>query len=460
MEESNVEEMAINISEESTESVCITGKKSTNTNPQRMQLISKIQQLPDKELSSANNLLSIMRYPKGPNKGEIISPYLQRKVYEYFAQSLYKQKLDYKSLQDSNSKLEKQNKKLQQKNLTLIRRTQSIGAKAQHLKSQKLKHISEIRSLVRRLLIKNFTSLHTAAECMRLVYEFLTSEPPLDRLSISTLHTWHLDVSESHFNKLIDQAKKASIFGLMIDESTRGQTKYLVFCYQFWCEKDQMPVVMVAQLQTIIKCNAEVVSDTVIMHIQKSGLDIKKCALWVTDNTSYLSGEKKGAISLFNKKTNTSSLRIDLEIRFAEELEDDFKNGITDTFGLRELLLQDRNFYEEFKRFSIDDKLFIYDFPELYNFVKNRVYFIIIHQQQVEGLFNKLDLKTHPNMSLSLKQSKLQLSSGKIDKENLLDGLKEIKENRKKLHFKKCAHRNLGLILLQIFLIIFNYTYK
>ncbi|CAG8814439.1 30574_t:CDS:2, partial [Gigaspora margarita] len=278
MEESNVEETAINISEESTES-----------------------QLSDKKLSFANNLFSIMRYLKGPNKEEIILPYLQRKVYNYFAQT-----------------------------------------KAQHFKSQKLKHISEIRSL-------------------------------------------HLDVLESYFNKLIDQAKKASIFGLMIDKSTRGQTKYLVLCYQFWYEKDQMPVVMVAQLQTIIKCNAEVVSDTVIIYILKSGLDIKKCVLWVTNNTSYLLGEKKGAISLFNKKTNTSSLWIDkltealdalsskefglffdnleqeivkaleyfrkwflpwlylplsichlgdLEIRFAKELEDDFKNGITNTFGL------------------------------------------------------------------------------------------------------------------------------
>ncbi|CAG8754102.1 1512_t:CDS:1, partial [Funneliformis caledonium] len=31
---------------------------------------------------------------------------------------------------------------------------------------------------------------------------------------------------------------------------------------------------------------------------------------------------------------------MDLELRFAKELEDDLKNGITDDFGLHELLLQ------------------------------------------------------------------------------------------------------------------------
>src|SRR5205085_12105278 len=102
------------------------------------------------------------------------------------------------------------------------------------------------------------------------------------------------------------------------------------------------------------------------------------------------------------------------------------------TLGLHELLLQDNNFFYEFEEFCMDDKLEIYNFPELYHFIKTRIYFIIIHQQQIEGLFNKLDLKTHQNMSLSIKQSKLRLSSGKIGKENLLEGLKEIKANRKK----------------------------
>ncbi|CAB5207347.1 unnamed protein product [Rhizophagus irregularis] len=120
----------------------------------------------------------------------------------------------------------------------------------------------------------------------------------------------------------------------------------------------------------------------------------------------------------------------DLELWYAEELEDDLKNGITNDFGLNELLLENSNFLREFEQFCIDEKSFIYNFPDLYDFVKTRIYFIIIHQQQVEGLFNKLDLKPHPNMTLSLKQSKLQLSSNKIAKENYSDGLNEIRAKR------------------------------
>ncbi|RIB24662.1 hypothetical protein C2G38_2139166 [Gigaspora rosea] len=613
-----------------------------------------------------------MRYPKGPNEGKLISPYLQKKTYNYMVQSLYKSKSDYCSLQDSNSRLEKKNKKLSQKNQELLKRTQSLGAKAQHSRDQKSKHIAEIRSLVRRSRQitneefrkkvkkifnpnKNFyssntiwlatnvlqvgqMSLHSTVECMRLVYEFLVGEPPRDWLSTSTLRTWHQDVSELQFKEQINQIRNALTFGIMIDESTRGQIKNLVLCYQYWNENDQLPSVIVAQLQHVIKCNANTISDVVIKHIQECNLEVKKCTIWTTDNTSYMSGDKKGAVVLFNKKTNGNSLRIDLydgllgyhynqyqlplrtrwgyelrtakqfidrrtahvefanwfvselknhntskqyfndwclfqswllnsklniqikclinfaehfyepltqfmtgqgktpriyqnnqfinlppgrrahempdkvyewyrffqevaknfemffadellealetlsseefgvffedlekginkalnhfekwfapwlhlslvvcrlggnnarsfassfycvvlkkpwakspddlELRFAEELEDDLRNGKTDSLGLYELLLQDNDFFHEFEEFCVNDELPIYNFPRLYHFIKNRIYFIVIHQQQVEGLFNKLDLKTHPNMSLSVKQSKLRLSSSKID---------------------------------------------
>ncbi|CAG8784719.1 18187_t:CDS:2 [Gigaspora margarita] len=291
----------------------------------------------------------------------------------------------------------------------LVKRTQSLGAKARHFQ----KHISEIRSLVRHSkqitndefrkkvrsifsinkksyssntiwLVTNIlqvgqTSLRSTVECMKLLYEFLTGEPPKDQLSTSTLRTWYKGVSELHFNRQIYQ----------------------------------LPIAIIAQLQNITKCNAETVSDITIAHIQKSSLGVKKCALRVTDNTSYMSGDKKGAVTLFNKKTNgykplniNSQIiktlydgllgfhynqyqlplraRWDLEIRFAEELEDDLKNGITYTFGLHKMLLQDDNLRKEFEQFCNDEESF------------------------------------------------LRLSSSKIDKENLLEGLKEIKTNRKK----------------------------
>ncbi|CAB4441724.1 unnamed protein product [Rhizophagus irregularis] len=60
--------------------------------------------------------------------------------------------------------------------------------------------------------------------------------------------------------------------------------------------------------------------------------------------------------------------------------------------------------------FAYSPNLPIYEFPLLYEFVKSRIYYIVIHQQQIEGLFNKYDLKSHPNMTNETKQAKLQLA--------------------------------------------------
>ena len=95
------------------------------------------------------------------------------------------------------------------------------------------------------------------------------------------------------------------------------------------------------------------------------------------------------------------------------------------------MLLDNKKFDDEFEEFCKADNPILHKFPRLYNFVTTHIYFIIIHQQQVEGLFNKLDLKTHANMTLSLKQSKLQLASGKIEKEDLTAGLKKIRVQRR-----------------------------
>ncbi|CAG8589009.1 21223_t:CDS:2 [Gigaspora margarita] len=83
-----------------------------------------------------------------------------------------------------------------------------------------------------------------------------------------------VDVSELQFKEQIYQIRNALTFGIMIDESTRGQIKNLILCYQYWNENDQLPSVIVAQLQHVIKCNANTISDVVIKHIQECNLDV------------------------------------------------------------------------------------------------------------------------------------------------------------------------------------------
>ena len=73
-----------------------------------------------------------MCYSKGPQKGQILSPYFQNK-----ALSL---------IEDTD--LHRKVQELDHKNKQLIRKAQSLGSITRHLKDQKKHHISTIRSLV------------------------------------------------------------------------------------------------------------------------------------------------------------------------------------------------------------------------------------------------------------------------------------------------------------------------
>jgi hypothetical protein len=93
-----------------------------------------------------------------------------------------------------------------------------------------------------------------------------------------------------------------------------------------------------------------------------------------------------------------------------ERLEKNLKEGRKDSFGLFEALEQNE-FKEQFVAFSKVDYTQLQRFPLIYEFVKHRIWSIIVHQQHIEGMFNKYDIKTHPNMSKSLQEARLQLSN-------------------------------------------------
>src|SRR6266498_3775310 len=91
----------------------------------------------------------------------------------------------------------------------------------------------------------------------------------------------------------------------------------------------------------------------------------------------------------------------------------DITNFNTNDFGLSELLLQDDYFHHEFEEFCTLENPLLHHYSHLYEFVKTRIYFIVIHQQQIEGLSNKFDLKTHPNMTADLKGIKTKINCNK-----------------------------------------------
>lgn len=96
--------------------------------------------------------------------------------------------------------------------------------------------------------------------------------------------------------------------------------------------------------------------------------------------------------------------------KYVKQLEKNLEEGRSGSFGLFEALEQ-HEFREQFVAFSKTDYTQMQRFPLIYEFVKHRIWSIIVHQQHIEGMFNKYDIKTHPNMSESLQEARLQLSS-------------------------------------------------
>jgi hypothetical protein len=72
--------------------------------------------------------------------------------------------------------------------------------------------------------------------------------------------------------------------------------------------------------------------------------------------------------------------------------------------------LQEPNFFNEFENFSNSVSNEYWKFPMIYSFIKYRIWSIVVHQQQLEGMFNRYDIKVHANMSKELQESRIILS--------------------------------------------------
>jgi len=118
------------------------------------------------------------------------------------------------------------------------------------------------------------------------------------------------------------------------------------------------------------------------------------------------------------------------ELCYAEQLKLDLRNQKEfNDFGLH-IALNNSLFKQEFVNFAYSYNLPIYKFPLLYEFVKSRIYYIVVHQQQIEGLFNKYDLKCHSNMTDETKQAKLQLASENV--KNISLTISDLRKERKR----------------------------
>lgn len=128
-----------------------TNNKKVATNTCRQKLIKIIKDLPDDQLKSAVHLLDIMRYSKGSNKGNLLSPFLQNKALNFVNSSLYKVGQDSGSLIQNNQALQKQITRLEHSNSKKSHKVkQLIGTMSQYKRKQR-QHISKVRAAAQNL---------------------------------------------------------------------------------------------------------------------------------------------------------------------------------------------------------------------------------------------------------------------------------------------------------------------
>ncbi|GES87987.1 hypothetical protein GLOIN_2v1761399 [Rhizophagus clarus] len=159
------------------------------------------------------------------------------------------------------------------------------------------------------------------------------------------------------------------------------------------CQKDNAPIVTTSRLINIARCNAETVATTAV----------------------------------------TKTLLLPLITVFVGQ--DPIPRIIQDD---RLVLLPPGNFEMFFSNELLDivNSLSNDEFGKLFENMENG-----ITKALQNGCLNGLDLKTHPNMSQTLKQFKLRLASDKIGKENLSDELKKARMQRNEL--KESFYQNI-----------------
>jgi len=112
---------------------------------------------------------------------------------------------------------------------------------------------------------------------------------------------------------------------------------------------------------------------------------------------------------------------------YIEFLEEDFSEETIKSFGLFDALNED-DFLEQFLAFAeSDDASSIHNFPLIYDFVKYKIWPIVVHQQQIEGMFNKYDMRTDPNQKTTLQEARMQLTCSTAEKPVTGEMLKEVR---------------------------------
>ncbi|CAG8550082.1 3211_t:CDS:2, partial [Dentiscutata erythropus] len=121
--------------------------------------------------------------------------------------------------------------------------------------------------------------------------------------------------------------------------------------------------------------------------------------------------------------TELQESQSNIELNYIEILNNNKKDGLSNTWGLLEAF-EDLEFKKEFIKYANSPDIMLYNFPLIYNFL--------------ERMFNRYDLKVNPNMSMNLQESRLVFAASTQKIQPVTTS--KIKEIREKLKDKKISN--------------------
>jgi hypothetical protein len=132
------------------------------------------------------------------------------------------------------------------------------------------------------------------------------------KISPQSIIRWNKEISEIHVNQIFNQdiLSEFFTFGIMLDESTRGQHKIFVLCIIFWNSRINKPDFQVLEMKDLATCTGKSVAQAIYDIFDHFKIDSQQCFVCITDNTNYMSGKSGGAISLFNKLSGANLFQI------------------------------------------------------------------------------------------------------------------------------------------------------
>ena len=101
-------------------------------------------------------------------------------------------------------------------------------------------------------------------------------------------------------NLSIDREARFFTYGIMADESTKGEKKVFLVCFAYWNNKKEEPMLTLATMTDINRCTGTEVANAVLKTCTDYKFDPMKCNYWLTDNAAYMSGLNAGAVASFN----------------------------------------------------------------------------------------------------------------------------------------------------------------